>query len=374
MRKLFALSIFVITSVLCPVHAQIVTEKIFVRGENGFNTYRIPAIVRTNDGTLLAFAEARKNSASDTGDIDLVLKRSADGGKTWSGIITVWDDGANVCGNPSPVVDQKTGRVVLVMSWNNGKDEGEEIRENKGIDTRRVFVTYSDDDGVTWTKPKEITSSTKRPEWTWYATGPSHAIQLSSGRIIVPCDHGNMSDGRFIGITSHLIFSDDIGETWQIGAISPVGDESTVVELKNGDILLNMRKNRNGEGGAGHSRLAIISRDEGESFGKPFPMKDLVEPICNASIISYWPDGRKTRILLFSNPADTQKRINMTLKASKNRGRSWKEVCTLTPGPSAYSDLCVMPNGDVAVLFECGEKSPYETISFALVPASIVRR
>lgn len=171
-------------------------DAVFRKGENGVHTYRIPAIVQTKAGTVLAFAEARHNSGSDTGDIDLVLKRSTDGGKTWGPIITVWDDAENVCGNPSPVVDRNTGRIILLSTWNNGKDPEKKIHSRESIDTRRVFCMYSDDDGLTWSKPKEITRSTKKNRWTWYATGPCHAIQLTSGRIVIPCDHGTFIDSK----------------------------------------------------------------------------------------------------------------------------------------------------------------------------------
>lgn len=134
---------------------------VFHAGENGVNTYRIPAIVTTKSGKVIAFAEARHNSRSDTGDIDLVMKESLDGGKTWSEARTVWDDAGNVCGNPCPVVDRRTGRIILLSTWNNGKDPEKKIHDRTAIDTRRVFVMYSDNEGKTWSKPKDITSSTK---------------------------------------------------------------------------------------------------------------------------------------------------------------------------------------------------------------------
>ncbi len=348
-------------------------SKVFIGGQDGYDTYRIPAIVKSSKGTLLAFCEGRKNGRSDSGDIDLILRRSQDGGKTWSKIITVWDDGHNTCGNPSPVVDSQTGRIHLLMTWNKGEDNEQEIRENKGIGTRRVFVTFSDDDGQSWAKPVDITASAKKPEWTWYATGPCHSIQIGSGRIIVPCNHGNIVNGRSTGTTSHLIFSDDHGKSWHIGAVAPVGNESTVAELRNGEILLNMRKNKKGEWQAYTGRLGIKSSDGGESFGEPFVMEDLVEPICNASMINYAPGGRKTSKILFSNPADSARRINLTLKLSKNGGRTWRKVFTLTEGPAAYSDLCVMPDGSVIVLYESGKESPYENISVSRIPARVIR-
>ena len=129
-------------------------------------------------GLKSPIASKRKNSCSDTGNIDLVVKRSEDGGKTWSRIITVWDDGDNVCGNPSPIVDQETGRIILVSCWNLGEDHEKQIIDKTSKDSRRVYVLYSDNDGKSWSTPKEITSSVKHPDWTWYATGPCHGIQL----------------------------------------------------------------------------------------------------------------------------------------------------------------------------------------------------
>ena len=134
---------------------------LFKKGDYNYHTFRIPALTQTKSGAILAFAEARKNSGSDTGDIDMVLKRSTDGGKTWSEMITVWDDAENVCGNPSPVVDERTGRIILAMTWNNGKDPEKNIHAKTSIDTRRVYVAYSDDDGLTWSEPREITAEAK---------------------------------------------------------------------------------------------------------------------------------------------------------------------------------------------------------------------
>jgi sialidase-1 len=147
---------------------------LFESGTNGYNTFRIPAIIRTKDGTLLAFAEGRKNGSSDTGDIDLIVKRSADNGKSWSDLQVIWDDGENVCGNPAPVVDELTGKIFLLSTWNLGTDHESGIIKETSKDSRRVFIIESSDDGRTWSEAKEITSSTKQKNWTWYATGPCH--------------------------------------------------------------------------------------------------------------------------------------------------------------------------------------------------------
>ncbi len=347
-------------------------KAIFHKGENGVHTYRIPAIVQTRDGTVLAFAEARHDSGSDTGDIDLVLKRSTDGGKTWGQVITVWDDAGNVCGNPSPVVDRNTGRILLLATWNNGKDPEKKIHARESIDTRRVFCLYSDDDGLTWSKPKEITRSTKKRRWTWYATGPCHAIQLTTGRIVVPCDHGNFIDSKTSVSASHVFYSDNGGKSWRLGGILDVGNESTATELADGGVMLNMRTERTGREEHGYGRLVAISHDQGKTFGEPYYDNGLIEPVCNASIINYNTDGKPSEILLFSNPESKDKRKNMTIRMSRDSGRHWERACTLTEGPAAYSDLMVFPDGDVGILYECGEAGPYETISFARIPAKTI--
>lgn len=366
--KKFLLAAAVLLATSVGMNAQITKKVLFIKGEDGFNTYRIPAIVQTKDGSILAFAEARKNSGGDTGDIDLVLKRSTDGGKTWSKIITIWDDEENVCGNPCPVVDRETGRIILLSTWNLGTDPEKAIHSRTSKDTRRVFVMYSDDNGLTWSDARDITDQTKDPEWTWYATGPCHAIQLESGRIVAACNHGVFQDGKGIGTHSHVIYSDDKGESWHIGGCPGIGNESTVVELDNGDIILNMRSwNRDGRKDSGYARIAAISHDGGETFDKPFFVKGLIEPVCNASIIDYSPAGRKTGKILFSNPEHISKRVNMTVRMSQDGGKTWERICTLTEGPTAYSDMCVLEDGDLAVYYEAGETNSYENITFARV-------
>lgn len=351
--------------------AQISKRLIYTKGEDGFDTYRIPAIVQAKDGTILAFAEARKNSGGDTGDIDLVVKRSSDGGKTWSKIITIWDDADNVCGNPAPVVDRSTGRIILVSTWNKGSDTERAIHARTSEDTRRVFVIFSDDNGLTWSDAHDITDQAKSPEWTWYATGPCHSIQLQSGRIVVPCNHGVYDNGP-AGTRSHVIYSDNLGETWTIGGDARIGNESTVVELSGGDLMLNMRSWYGDSEKAGHQRVAAISHDAGKTFGEPFILKGLIEPVCNGSTIDYSPAGVRTGKILFSNPEHPSKRINMTVRMSSDNGATWERVCTLTEGPAAYSDLCVLADGDVVIAYEGGETRPYENITFARIDKKLL--
>ncbi len=359
---------------IAPVHSDV----LFKKGDEGVNTYRIPALVQANDGSIIVFAEARQDGGGDTGDINLVSRRSTDGGKTWSEIITVWDDGENVCGNPCPVVDKETGRIILLSTWNNGKDPEKNIHARTSIDTRRVFVMYSDDNGLTWSKAREITDQTKLPEWTWYATGPCHAIQLRKGphkgRIVAPCNHGVFGAGT----VSHVIYSDDKGETWHIGGDPGVGNESTVTELKDGSVLLNMRDAKWTKDQAridnGAARLCAISRDGGRTFGQYYYDRNLIEPVCNASIVNYAPGGKLSRTLLFSNPADKLNRKNMTIKQSNDSGKTWDIAYRLGDLPAAYSDILVLDNGDVAIFYETGEKSCYETLTFTIIPSEVFKK
>ena len=191
MNKLFLISLLVFTSCL-PGRSQPFNH-IYRAGEEGYSCFRIPSIVTTKNGTLLAFAEGRRNNCGYAGDIDLVVTRSQDGGKSWSAIQVVWNDSTNTCGNPAPIVDEKSGKIVLLTTWNLGSDHEKDIIAGTSKDTRRIFVLTSTDDGNTWSAASEITVKVKKPNWSWYATGPGRGIQISKGRykdrMVVPCNH-----------------------------------------------------------------------------------------------------------------------------------------------------------------------------------------
>lgn len=336
---------------------------LFKSGTEGYNTFRIPAIVTTAQGTILAFAEGRKHGSSDTGDIDLVLKRSEDNGKTWSNLAVIWDDGDNVCGNPAPVVDKITGTIYLLSTWNLGSDHESEIIKLSSEDTRRVFVLSSTDDGKTWAEAKEITPSVKLDNWTWYATGPCHGIQLKrgehNGRLIIPCDHIESGTNKYY---SHIIFSDDHGKTWQLGGTTPQDqvNECTIAELSDGNLMLNMRNYDRTQ----KSRKISISRDGGMTWGDIYPDKILIEPICQASLLDYTFAETGKKGLIFLNPADEDARRNMTLRLSYDDGVTWPKSKVLFSGPAAYSDLTVLPNGNVGCFYEAGILNPYQGIIY----------
>lgn len=339
---------------------------IFQSGTEGYTCFRIPAIAVTTRGTILAFAEGRKRGCSDTGDVDLVVKRSTDNGKSWSGLSVIWSDEDNTCGNPAPVVDEETGEIFLLATWNLGSDHERDIINGKSKDTRRVFLMSSTDDGKTWSDPNEITSSVKRDDWTWYATGPGAGIQMRDkkfrGRLVIPCDHIEANTKKYY---SHVIFSDDHGRTWKRGGRTPQDqvNECKVVELPHGNLMLNMRNyDRNNK-----TRQVSLSKDGGATWSDLYHQEELVEPICQASIISHKFPGKKGRWLVFSNPASEAKRENMSIRVSRDNGKTWSTGIVLHPGPSAYSDLASLSSGDIGCLYEAGDDSPYRGIVFRIL-------
>jgi sialidase-1 len=334
---------------------------LFKAGEDGYACFRIPALVATTKGTVLAFCEARRNNCGDAGDIDLVVKRSADNGKTWSKLSVVWNDDANTCGNPAPVVDQKTGRILLLATWNLGTDHEKDIIAKTSKDSRRVYVLNSTDDGQSWSAPNEITGDVKKENWTWYATGPGNGIQVRSGkhkgRLVIACDHIEAETRKYF---SHCIYSDNGGENWMLGGTTPMDgvNECTVAELPKGVLMLNMRNY-----GPIRNRQVSLSKDGGGSWS---PLKSdtaLIEPVCQASLLSF-NQKRKKSFLAFSNPANQKARTNMTVRISHDNGNTWKVKNVLHQGPAAYSNLVVLPNGNLACLYEAGVTKAYEGIVF----------
>ena len=336
---------------------------LFKSGTEGYNAFRIPALVTTNQGTVLAFAEGRKKGVSDTGDIDIVLKRSTDNGKTWGDLIVVWDNAKNVCGNPVPVVDKTTGVIFLLSTWNLGSDHESQIIRQTSKDIRRVFILKSKDDGKSWSKAKEITKSVKKENWTWYATGPCHGIQLEKseykGRLVIPCDHIESGNNKYY---SHTIYSDNHGRKWKLGGSTPQDkvNESTVAELSDGKLILNMRNyNRSKK-----ARKISISEDGGLTWGNIYSDNTLIEPICQAGLSRYSFADEGISRLLFLNPANKYKRKNMTLRISYDEGTTWGKSKVLYIGPSAYSDVIKLADGNIGCFYEAGLKNPHEGIVF----------
>ena len=272
---------------------QLTQIDVYRSGHEDYHTFRIPALLTTPKGTLIATCEGRKNSRSDHGNLDLVLKRSTDMGETWTELQVIYEEGGNAnvtIGNPCPVVDQETGTIWMPFCRNNDA----------------VLVMYSKDDGVTWSNPVDITSDVKKKGWGWYATGPGVGIQMTrgkyNGRLVIPCDHREMKDGKWIKM-SNVFYSDDHGKTWTLGGtVGDHTDECQVVELHDGRLMVNMRNYWAREGNKmelGSKRATSISHDGGETWGELRFDEELIEPICQASFIKHSDDVFRQAPLLF---------------------------------------------------------------------------
>ncbi|WP_049565273.1 sialidase family protein [Streptomyces sp. SBT349] len=351
----------------------------FASGTDGYDTFRIPAVVATADGALLAFAEGRVGGAGDTGNIDVVAKRSKDGGCTWGELSLVASGGGDTRGNPAPVVDPETGRVVLLTSFNSGQVTEAQIMRGEVTpeQSRRVFMQTSDDHGRSFTSPREITADAKLPHWRWYATGPGHAVALTrgehAGRLVVPSNHSSAppegsadtgQEAKYYG--AHALFSDDGGETWEIGYIDDSyegvnnSNESIAAELPDGRLYFNTRDQNGTSAG---NRLDSYSSDGGETLDRDFAVQTTLNdvPVVQATVLQL--RGHHAP-LLFAGPSDPTARRSLAVWRSDDAGRSFSRVETLSTQPAAYSDLVQFGRHGVGVLYETGVDGPYESIEF----------
>ncbi|TDN99000.1 sialidase family protein [Sunxiuqinia elliptica] len=343
-----------------------IVQVLWSQADSSHNNYRIPALLVTPQHTLLAFAEGREGG--DSGDIDILLRRSTDQGRSWEEQIVVWDDGPNTCGNPCPVVDQTSGRIYLFMTWNLGSDSEDAIIRKQSQQTRIPYLCYSDDDGQTWSEPVSLETTCKDPDWGWYATGPGVGIQLQAAphknRLVIPCNNSYTVEqdaeavkGTF-GYGAHVLLSDDGGASWRMSElIHPKVNESQVVELADGTLMMNMRSYH------GKSCRAVsYSHDGGESWSAPELAPQLVESVCQASTIRL--SSYAGRPLLFVNPAVPHGRTHMSIQCSFDEAKSWSNSKLIYAGPSAYSSLGELPNGQIGLFFEAGQDHPYEKMVF----------
>lgn len=341
---------------------------VFRSGDDGYHTYRIPATVRTTEGTVLAFAEGRTGGGGDSGNIDLVLRRSFDQGKTWTKTTVVWDGGDHTCGNPCPVVDEQTGTIWLAMTWNRGSDHESQIMAGTSSDVRHVYVTSSEDDGLTWAEPRKISDQVRQPHWRWYATGPGNAIQLRHGphrgRLLFPANHSDHSKAGVHPYRSHVFWSDDHGVTWQLGGIhAPKTNESVVVELPGGELLQSMRSYHGQK-----NRAMSRSHDGGATWDAVYLDDALRTPVCQGSLIRLtWvetEDVTLQRRLLYCSPAGPG-RNRLTLRMSYDAGSTWPLTREIYPGSAAYSNLVMVADDQVGLLYE---RDGYQTIRWTSLP------
>lgn len=365
--KILLLLVLFAASILGQNHIQV-----FRNGDFGYKCFRIPAIIKTPNGNLLAFAEGRKKDCDDFGDVDIVMRRSKDNGASWEPLKAIVDYGDLQSGNSCPVVDYMDknfphGRIFLF--YNIGNNSEYNIHNGNGL--REVMYVTSVDNGETWSEPINITLQVHKPkapsenpkynfdeDWRTYANGPGHALQISSGkyagRIVIPANHSegnfdkqNIWDNYF----SHTYFSDDNGKTFKLGESIkslPSSNEATAAELSKGNIMLNMRL----QNGKQKYRGVAISSTAGVTWDTAFVDKNLIDPVCQASLLSLKNDGRT--FLIFSNPASQSKRENLTIKVSDDEGKRWEVGCLVGKEAAAYSDLVFANNNQLGVLFEKG--------------------
>jgi len=347
---------------------------VFVGGQEGFHTYRIPSVVVSKTGAILAFAEGR-SSRGDQSENKIVLKRSADGGQSWSSLQLIADGGKASLNNPCAVVEQSSGRILLMYQLYPAG-----IREfardlPTGYEGERVvrsLIIHSDDDGKTWSPPTDITRCCKRPtDATTIASGPGIGIQLQrgphAGRLIIPFNEGPPHLWNV-----YAVYSDDRGKTWQMGQRAPgahipnskggqisLVNEVQMVELSDGSVLLNSRRY-----GGKRLRKIAVSADGGQSWSSITEDEHLRDPGCMASVFRYSFDKN---ILLYSGPDSTERR-NGTVRVSYDDGKTWPIKKVLEPGRFAYSCLTRLADGRVGCLYETGVKDAYEKIVLALFP------
>lgn len=338
---------------------------VFVAGQDGVFEYRIPGIITSNQGTLIAFCDARMRKEGDPpNDIDLVMKRSVDGGKTWGPLRTLVDNGVGAAADSCGFVDRQTG-TLWIFSVHAPEGVGSyNAADGLAGDTFQFKAITSDDDGLTWSESRDFTAMMKRPGWAAGSTGVGSGIQMRNGRLILPRYNADYRRPRTApeSADSFVCYSDDHGKTWKMGALIHVPggtNECQVAELADGTLMINMR------GMAGNVRRVAYSKDGGETWSQPVEDPVLIEPRCQGSLYTL-SDARthgKNR-LLFANPASL-KRENMTVRLSLDEGRTWSASKAIHTGPAAYSCLTVLADLTAGCLYERGENRPYERITFA---------
>ena len=365
LRVIVLVALVTISSFEGMVHAEPLFQQkdLFISGLDGVNIYRIPSLLVTPNGVILAFCEAREGD--DCSPTDLVLKRSVKARKT-----LIRNDGAHMNGvvwekdrkwqpmqlilpgkgesimNPCPVIDRSDGAIWLSCVKIIGGLE----KSLKGTAEIQTLILKSTDDGATWSNPVDITASVGS-----FVPGPGVGIQLRSGRLVIP----GYDDNK--GYYSRVIYSDDNGRTWHVGSrVAKQTNESQVVQLQDEILMLNMRSSK--------YRDVALSRDGGQSWGNLITDKALIDSWgCQSSILYYTRqnDGFTKNRILFANPAHESTRLNMTVRLSYDDGKTWPISKTIYTGPSAYSCLTVLADGTIGLLYETGKEHPYQKITFA---------
>lgn len=356
---------------------------VFVSGEGGYKSYRIPAIVKDKQGRLFAFAEGRVDHAGDFGNVDIVYKISTDNGKTWGPLHVAIDNDNLQVGNPAPLVDlldpaYPKGRLLLF--YNTGNNHEGELRKGNGL--RECWSVSSTDGGKTWSDPRNITLQTHRPnqssvkaeyafheDWRAYANTPGHALQFDSGkykgRIYIPANHseGNPKENGK-DYFAHSYYSDDHGKTFKIGTSVKFegSNETMAAQISEMGLYMNSRNQQ----GNVKERIVSYSNDGGVTWDTTYYDKKLPDPVNQGSVLSWQRKGGY--LLAVCNAATSDRRDNLTLRLSKDQGKTWYFNRVVAKAPegikgdyAAYSDLVLLNKDRIGVLFE---KENYRKIVF----------
>ena len=379
--------LFLIVTLFCNyLAAQSKKVNVFVSGIEGHKSYRIPAIIGLPDKEIFAFREGRVNDAGDFGDINIVMKRSNDGGKTWTSLQTVVDTDSLQAGNPAPVIDltdpvYPKGRIFLF--YNTGNNHEGEVRKGHGL--REVWYKTSIDHGTTWSAAINITLQVHRPkqpkvnaaynfaeDWRSYANTPGHAMQFQNGkykgRIFVAANHsfGDPQE-QFMDYKAFGFYTDDHGKTFHIGedVKLPGGNESMATELSGNKLVMNTRNQR----GDIRARIVSISSDGGAWWDTTYFDKTLIDPVNQGSILTIGKKKGKS-IIAFCNAADIKQRDNLTLRISYDECKTWSKSYLIDKSTdnkndfTAYSDIVKLSSKQIGVLYE---RDNYKQIVFTTI-------
>jgi len=371
MKRLIIASLLIIFTSCQTNKGFIEKNDVFISGTEGSAFYRIPSLVTTNKGTIIAVCDARIERWNDApNNIDLAMKRSFDNGKTWTPIKIIADyPGEEAAGDASMLIDKQTGTIWLFFDYILPKEgfKPEMLKEFKvaeDYDKWRIVYFYaikSDDDGESWSNPIDLTYL-KKPDWDYLVAAPGNGIQTKNGRLIMPT---YSSRSHLVINSCQSLYSDDHGKTWQIGnTIGEYNVEPQVVELEDGSLMMNVRQTKQ-KG----FRMYTTSKDGGLNWNAMVDETNLPEPGfgVQASFIrlSGKLDGDSKNRILFSNPATTKGREKLTIRISYDEGKTWRFGKVLFAGPSGYSSMTALPDGSIGMLYETGEKSLLEKIAFA---------
>ena len=378
--------LYIIYFALCPVFIHAQDIPVFRSGDDGYVSYRIPAIVQLTSGVLVAFCEGRVASEDDFGNIDIVYKTSKDGGKTWGKLRIAVDYDSLQAGNSAPVVDVldpqfRQGRIFLF--FNTGNNQEWKVRSGNGL--REAWYITSIDGAETWSEPINITAQVHRPrqphlnpkynfseDWRTYANTPGHGFQFVSGphkgRIYIAANH-NYGDPQPNNTdwNAHAYYSDDHGKSFKLSQNVPFpgSNESTAAQIGPNSVFMSSRN----QSLSPKQRIISISHDGGQTWVSSAADPTLPDPINQAAVLS-WKRGKKF-ILAHINAADHTARNHLTLRLSKDHGKTWyfnKLVARAPAGYkgaySAYSDIVLINKKKIGILYE---KDHYKEIVFSAI-------